>query len=105
MSDYYCDCSTDDVDPRPDVYDVKVIKARKSYKCCECNEAIEVGKEYERTKGLWEGCWSTYRTCLPCVRMRNDYCPGGFIFTMLGETMEECLGWNPYEIPDMEEDN
>jgi hypothetical protein len=98
MAEYYCDCSVDvDSEAALDPCFMVQRRARKAYVCCECGELISRGQEYEHTKGLVDGRWDTYRTCLPCVRMRESFCPGGWPFGYLGETIKECLGWSPYE--------
>lgn len=64
--------------------------AKKEHRCCECKEAIAKGARYERTKGLWEDGWSTYKTCLSCVEIRNHFsCGEGWIFTCLWEQLKE----------------
>jgi hypothetical protein len=85
-----CTC-TYDAD-RPEVSDINWPKARKAHECCECGEAIGFGQRYERVKGLWDGHWDTYKTCLTCVRIRDDLCPRGFIYSALRETIWECFG-------------
>lgn len=46
-------------------------KARKAHRCCECKDLIRPGERYEHATGLWEGEWSTYKTCEDCVDTRN----------------------------------
>jgi len=89
----YCDCSID-VDYPASVYTEKVIKARKEHVCGECRETIKKGEKYERVKGLWDGYWGTFNTCVPCMRIRNHYCPNGFEFGSLVEIIYDCLGYN-----------
>jgi hypothetical protein len=103
MNDYACDCSVD-VDGTPQAYKVGLPKARKVHVCCECGEPIQIGQQYEKTTALWDGHWETYKTCAPCLAMRNHYCPSGWYFGFLGETIQECLGWSPYEVPDVDEE-
>ena len=104
MSDYYCDCSVD-IDEAAKVYHIEKPIARKEHKCCECNEPIIKGQKYEKITALWDGHWETYKTCQPCLNMRDDYCPSGWYFGMLGEIMYDCLGWSPYEVPDTDEED
>lgn len=47
-----------------------VRKARKPHMCVECGTAISSGARYEHVKGLWEGRWSSFRTCMECVGLR-----------------------------------
>lgn len=66
----YCDC-IGDVD-LPSVWQVKKPKARTPHKCCECRGVIRPGERYEYVRGLWDGRWSTYRTCADCLHLRCE---------------------------------
>lgn len=58
------DCSCD--------YDVSTVwsetkhKARKEYRCTECNGHIRKGEHYTRIGSLFDGRWTTYRQCEDC---------------------------------------
>lgn len=97
-----CDCSlaTNDFDG-PAFTETKIVKARKQHLCCECQEYIEPGKQYECTSGLWDGSFSRFATCLPCMRIRKHYCPHGWIYGELRNTLIECLDFD-YLDPDYE---
>jgi len=45
--------------------------ARKPHICCECRRAIKPGERYQVISGLWEGEWSTYKTCESCADLRD----------------------------------
>ncbi len=45
-------------------------RARKSYTCCECAGAIAPGTQYEHARTLYDGHWSTHRTCSWCCAAR-----------------------------------
>ena len=62
-----------DVDLVASVLNEKIVTARKAYKCCECGVTINPGDKYENTFGVWGGEGSTFHTCVPCSRIRNDY--------------------------------
>lgn len=98
-----CDCSWTDIDGWS-VGREEMRRARTSHRCCECGDVIKPGDQYEYASGCWDGEWSVYRTCLPCVAIRREYCPSGYIYGMLEETLRECLGFSPYMVPDCEED-
>jgi len=71
----YCACSCDaDIDYPPTICTVTNPKARVEHQCCECGETIQPGQHYERTEGLWDGRWDTFKTCAPCVEIRDTYC-------------------------------
>jgi len=73
----------------PDISETHRPKARKQYTCCECGRAIVPGERHERTRGLWEGRWETYRTCVPCVALRHELTGGkGFTFETLADVAD-----------------
>jgi len=57
----------------PEAFTEKVRKARKEHKCCECHEEIKAQESYQYCSGIWDGEPSSYKTCLSCVTLRNDY--------------------------------
>ena len=72
-----CDCS----DYPPTLYQCKNVKGRKDYRCDECLQIIEKGEQHEYIKGLWEGNFSSFRTCQTCRDMLREtgidcYCHG-----------------------------
>lgn len=73
-----CDCYWDNP---PKFYNCRTVKGRKEHKCDECLRAIEKGELHEYAKGLWEGEFSTFRTCMTCRDMVKEislqcYCHG-----------------------------
>lgn len=46
-------------------------RARKAHRCYECSGTIAVGERHECFRGLWEGHWSTIRTCSACLKDRG----------------------------------
>jgi hypothetical protein len=63
--------------------------AHKEHHCTECGEVIAIGSKYERIEGLWESSWSTYKTCLSCVEIRDHFACEGWIFGQLWEDLEQ----------------
>ena len=45
--------------------------SRKNYACTECGNPIDIGERYEYVRGLYDGGWSTYRTCYRCLMIRD----------------------------------
>lgn len=88
-----CNCSVDGSDS-PECYTSKMRKARKEHKCGECDRTIYKGEEYEYFSGIWDGQASNYKTCLGCMRLRDDLCPDGFVFERLAEHIQECTGFD-----------
>lgn len=93
MSNISCNCSVE-VDEYPDIYSIKLRKARKPHICCECGCNIKIGKTYEYTTMLTEGEWLEFKTCAPCISIRKRYCPDGWYFGFLNEHISDCLGMN-----------
>ena len=58
-------------DSSPSMYVETWHKARKEHKCCECKRKIKPGDEYERIAGVWDGDFSTYKTCEVCAGLRD----------------------------------
>jgi hypothetical protein len=96
MNDMICCPLDNDGDGSLEVIEDKVVKARKDHRCVECRETIAKGQKHEYIKGLWDGRFDTFRTCLSCVEIRNHFsCGNGWLF---GEVWSQ-LGENFF--PDM----
>jgi hypothetical protein len=86
MEASFCSCDFDDY---PEFFDLKIRKARKEHRCCECSTTIRVGDQYEYVVGKWDGDINDFRTCLICSQIRNDYCaPYGMLREELWERLE-----------------
>lgn len=66
-------------------------RARQVYRCIECGDPIVRGENHECVSGMWEGRFDTFRTCLICARIRDDFCRHGFTYGELREVLRECL--------------
>lgn len=75
--------------PMPSVFRTKEQKARREYRCLECNTLIPVGQTYVYIFGVWEGYADTFRLCKLCndLRQRCD-----LRCTCYGE-LEDALYW------------
>jgi hypothetical protein len=78
-----------DHDEGPTVFSEEVRRAAKEHTCSECREPIKVGDRYENATGLWDGHWSTYRTCLSCVEIRNHFACSGWLYEHVWSDIEE----------------
>lgn len=68
--------------------DVRIHKARKEHRCCECGEVIRIGQRYERYAGKHEGEFCSIDTCLPCAEIADAfYCDGRLYGGGLWESM------------------
>jgi len=92
--DLGCSCVTSSDYDVASIYDCKIVKARKTYTCCECGEEIKKGAKYEHVSGLWDGNWEHYKTCLLCVRIRRDVYCGSFVHMELREVISEVYGFD-----------
>lgn len=89
MSDA-CICLMDD-DPGPSLHREALPTARKPHRCGECRRKIQRGERYERVSGVWEGGWSTFKTCLDCRSVRDELFDCGFVYEQLWIDVEELL--------------
>ena len=68
-------------DNEAEEYTQKNVTAKSVNTCCECKEKIFPGEAFERIRGKWWGTWSTFKTCLSCVSVRDimfdDWHSGG----------------------------
>lgn len=62
--------------------------ARKEHRCTECDEAIPVGAKYERTEGMWGSSWSTHKTCMSCVEIRDHFECEGWLYGQVWADLE-----------------
>ena len=58
-----CDCGDYD---RPAVFQEVTRRAARWHSCGECRALIGPGQHYWESRGLWDGSWSTHRTCGAC---------------------------------------
>lgn len=90
--------------PTPEFYNQSMVKGRNNYSCCECGCTIPKGDRHESVSGKWEGDMRTFRTCLPCVALRDRIADGGcFCLTGLSDELsygdyDECDDVKAYRI-------
>jgi hypothetical protein len=78
-------CICIDPDDPPEFVDTRIVTARKSHVCCECSSTIPAGARYERASGKWDGYMQTFKTCMTCRAIRNDFMQCGWNYGMLWE--------------------
>jgi len=69
-------------------------KANKKHLCGECGEDIVPGDNYEKASALFDGTIDVHKTCILCMRIRDDLCPCGFHYGNLREQILDCLGFD-----------
>ena len=82
-----CSCVYVDVDSSADFSLDKIQKARKLHVCCECGKTIEIGEKYELCSGMWDGCFSIYKTCLDCLDIRHSFFCDGWYYSEIMESL------------------
>lgn len=78
---------------KPSFFDETRPKARKDYKCYECNALIAKGTKYYKAIGVWDGEFNQFRVCEACEELRNKIykielsngCHGGEAFVPFGD--------------------
>jgi hypothetical protein len=88
---YQCVCIDHDAEPKSGTYSSAVVKGRKDHHCCECGRAIPKGTPHEVDKGIWDGSWRSYRTCMICRQIRKDFMECSWIYGQLWEDLREAL--------------
>jgi hypothetical protein len=73
----------------PTLFEEKIVTARKPHKCGECRRSIEMGEEYEHTKGLWEGRFETHKTCSECRAIRSAFFCNGWFYGQVIHDLRE----------------
>lgn len=85
-------CSCDfDYDMVADVHCESIRTARKEHRCIECDEIIMPGEKYHCITQLCNGHWHTFKICVPCERIRNNFCAP---YYMLREYVQDYLGFD-----------
>lgn len=66
-------------------------RARKPHKCCECDAEIPAGDIYHRASGKWCDSVCSFKSCMPCTRLRDYMRDNGVpsCFTELHMTFDE----------------
>lgn len=84
----------------PTVYVCNRRVARSHHQCDECGAGIVPGSRYERAFGVWDGRAEAFKTCTPCLALR-DYVAAHIPCTcwghgdMIDDIMEEAANWSP----------
>lgn len=95
MSDCECVYISAEDTTWPDVYDRRIVVARKAWMCIECTATIPPQSEYEHARGLWDGDWRTFRTCMRCLSIREAFFCGTYIHGCLVEDLAAHIRRSP----------
>lgn len=74
----------------PEVFSHDTPRARRAWRCLECQRVIPVGERYHLFTGRWDGAWDKHRWCAHCyeaAQWLNEMC-NGYVF---GEVLDELL--------------
>lgn len=83
-------CPLQEVDEHCTVWNETSRTARKEHVCVECREPIKKGELHQYVSSLFDGHWSTHRTCLLCVEIGDHFsCGRGRYTEMLWSDLEE----------------
>ena len=66
-----------------DFYRARRPMAHKHHMCDECGATIPTGERYEYATMLYDGAWTSYKTCVACLEMRD-----------LVESASRCFCWH-----------
>jgi len=75
-------------------------KAHKKHVCFECKRTISIGEEYERSEGLWDGSFNTYKTCSDCLSLRSKFFSTGWYHGSLWDDFYEYVNSCEGDIPE-----
>ena len=78
----------------------KEVRARKAHRCTECGDVIPKDAIYEYVRGICDGEWVIYKTCMTCTRIRRDLFKCGYIYGGLWDDLAEHFS---LDIPDGED--
>jgi hypothetical protein len=90
MIDCTCSISIGCYDPDPEFYKEKVVKARKTHRCCECRRDIIKGETYKTISGKWDGMILMYKMCSDCKSLIENFF-GRWTFEHIWEDMQEMI--------------
>lgn len=69
----------------------KMVTARKTHKCYECNHTIWPGQKYEYVVAVWDGIFQTVKTCPDCLSIKAAMFCDGWVYGGMHEYLQEYL--------------
>ena len=64
-------------------------KARKVHKCYDCKREIQPGQIYYRDTGKWDGKLKTYKMCIVCREIIDEFFCDGFAYGQINSDLYE----------------
>jgi len=86
-----CVCIDMDVNDFSDILSDTMPIARNEHKCIECARLIHPGEKYRKEKAVFEGCHSTYKTCVDCNSIRQEFVCGSWYWGEILEAVSNCI--------------
>lgn len=68
-----CEIEIDTRDCGPSFVSISMRTAKKDHLCFECGDVIKKGTRYEKTSGVWDGTFATFKTCRGCLSLREEF--------------------------------
>ncbi len=93
-----CACIDAPVDDCCYVLFDKMNAARKEYKCHECHRRIFKREQYRLERTVFEGRFSTHRTCIDCCSVR-EHLVCDFFYGYVWELIQEIIDEDPEDLP------
>ena len=94
-----CSCISYAYDgPQAEVFNARVVTARKKHKCGECGREILPGEKYETASGKWDDSFETYKTCADCLSVRDAFFCEDYAYGGIWEILWEHLRYINYEV-------
>lgn len=84
-------CVSHDFDGSSEFANMRIVRARKTFRCCECRRSIAPGDQYERATGKCDGDFFSDSTCLVCAEVRKAFVCGSWVLEMLWQSIEDEL--------------
>lgn len=72
--------------------------ARKQHICFECGRTIQKGEKYELARGLWDGNFLTFKTCLDCLSVRQEFFCAGYIYGEVWDNLRTHIDYTDGEV-------
>jgi hypothetical protein len=82
-----------------ELFESKMLKARKAHKCGECGKTISIGESYEKCRGLYDGLWYNHKTCDDCLSLRTNFF-GSWSSESLWEDFENDMDDCGWQVPE-----